>query len=54
MKKSLIAVLALAMASVMLFAACGDKASESDAAADADTTVSAEADTTAATEAAAE
>lgn len=32
MKKSIIAVLALAMASVMLFAACGDKASESDAA----------------------
>ncbi len=47
MKKSIIAVLALAMASVMLFAACGDKASDSDAAADettvAETTV---ADTT--------
>ena len=51
MKKSLIAVLALAMASVMLFAACGDKASESDAAADAETTVAETvADTTAAAE----
>lgn len=47
MKKSLIALLALVLASVMLFAACGDEAaSGSDAA--AETTVAADAETTAA------
>jgi len=45
MKKSLIALLALVLASVMLFAVCGDEAaSGSDAA--AETTVAADAETT--------
>lgn len=49
MKKSLIALLALVLASVMLFAACGDEAaSNSDAAADAETTAAVEETTEAA------